>query len=126
MIPPFVCEVVRVHDGDGPLWCRTGQKIRVAGIQAPDYERAEPCRRPAARRAAYTCDDAAAVRSRRIVSRLTLGRRLACQPVGKSYSRIVARCTLPDGRSLSCAAIAAGAAVRWDRYWRQYRMGECR
>jgi endonuclease YncB( thermonuclease family) len=60
------------------------------------------------------------------VSRLTLGKRIVCQPQGMSYSRIVARCTLPDGRSLSCAVIAAGAAVRWDRYWRQYRMGECR
>ena len=122
----FPCVVVRVHDGDGPLWCRSGQKIRVAGIQAPDFESAEPCRRPAARRVAYTCDDRAAAGAQRIVSRLTLGKRLTCQPQGKSYSRIVARCTLPDGRSLSCAAIAAGAAVRWDRYWRQYGMGECR
>lgn len=124
--PPLVCHVVRVHDGDGPLWCRSGLKIRVAGIQAPDFESAGPCRRPAARRAAYTCDDRAAARSQRIVSNLILGKRLACQPTGESYSRIVARCTLPDGRSLSCAAIAAGAAIRWDRYWRQYRMGECR
>ncbi|MBB4154133.1 endonuclease YncB(thermonuclease family) [Sphingomonas jinjuensis] len=124
--PSFTCEVVRVHDGDGPLWCRSGEKVRVAGIQAPDFASAEPCRRPAARRAAYTCDDRAAVRSRDIVARLTLGRRISCQPVDQSYSRIVARCTLPDGRSLSCAAIAAGAAVRWDRYWRRYRMGECR
>jgi len=55
-----------------------------------------------------------------------LNRTLTCQPMGKSYNRVVARCTLPDGRSLSCAAIAASAAVRWDRYWRQYKMGECR
>jgi endonuclease YncB( thermonuclease family) len=125
-LPPFTCEVVRVHDGDGPLWCRSGQKVRVAGIQAPDFASAEPCRRPSARRVAYTCDDGAAARAQRIVERLTLNKRLTCQPVGRSYSRIVARCTLPDGRSLSCAAIAAGAAVRWDRYWRQYHMGECR
>lgn len=39
------------------------------------------------------------------------------------------RCRRPyvaDGCSLSCAVIAAGTAVRWDRYWRQYRIGECR
>lgn len=123
-LPPFTCEVVKVHDGDGPLWCRSGQRIRIAGIQAPDFESAEPCRR--ASHPAYTCDDQAAARSQRIVSRLTLGKRIVCQPQGMSYSRIVARCTLPDGRSLSCAAIAAGAAVRWDRFWRQYGMGECR
>ena len=125
-LPAFTCDVVRIHDGDGPLWCRSGEKVRVAGIQAPDFQSAEPCRRPVARRAAYTCDDRAAARSQRIVSSLVMSKRLTCQPMGKSYSRIVARCTLPDGRSLSCAAIAAGAAVRWERFWRQYRMGECR
>lgn len=123
---PFICIVTRVHDGDGPLWCRSGQKIRVAGIQAPDFTSAEPCRRTEARRANYTCNDRAAERSQQIVSRLVLGKRLTCRPMGMSYQRVVARCTLPDGRSLSCAAIAAGAAVRWDRYWRRYGMGECR
>lgn len=124
--PPLVCQVVRVHDGDGPLWCRSGVKIRVAGVQAPDFESAAPCRRPASRRRTYVCDDRAAKRSRQIMERLTLGKRLACQPMATSYKRVVARCTLPDGRSLSCAAVAAGAAVRWDRYWREYGMGECR
>ena len=55
----------------------------------------------------------------------TLGKRLMCQPVDRSYRRVVARCTLPDGRSVSCALIAAGAAVRWDRYWVRYGMGGC-
>lgn len=124
-LPPttFVCAVIRVHDGDGPLWCRNGIKVRVAGIQAPDFESAEPCHQ---HRAGYTCSDTAAERSQRIVERLVLHRTLSCRAVDRSYGRVVARCTLPDGRSLSCATIAAGAAVRWDRYWRRYRMGECR
>jgi len=125
-MPSFTCDVIRVHDGDGPLWCRSGQKVRIAGVQAPDFESAQPCRRPAARRAAYTCDDDAAKRSRTIVERLVLHHRLSCQPVDRSYNRVVARCTLPDGRSLSCAVIAAGAATRWPAYWRRYRMNECR
>ncbi|MCI1143089.1 hypothetical protein MOP88_13595 [Sphingomonas sp. WKB10] len=25
-LPPFVCEVVHVHDEDGPLWCRSGRR----------------------------------------------------------------------------------------------------
>lgn len=126
MMPPFICEVVRVHDGDGPLWCRSGEKVRIAGIQAPDYEAAAPCRRPVAQQRNYLCDNQAADRSKRIVSALTLRQRLTCQPVGTSYARIVARCTLPDGRSLSCAVIASGAAVRWDQYWRRYHMDDCR
>ena len=122
----FPCTVSRVHDGDGPLWCSNGIKVRIAGVQAPDFESAEPCRRHDTSRANYTCDDASADRSRRIVERIVLHRTMICQPMGMSYKRVVARCTLADGRSLSCAAIAAGAAARWDRYWRQYRMGECR
>lgn len=121
--PPFICEVIRVHDGDGPLWCRSGVKVRVAGIQAPDFETAQPCRH---HDQSYQCDDAAARRSKQIVERLVLRKRLMCQPVDRSYKRVVARCTLPDGRSLSCAAIADGAARRWDSYWRRYQMGECR
>ena len=121
--PPIACEVVRVHDGDGPLWCRNGVKIRVAGVQAPDFTSAEPCRLGRPR---YVCDDRAAERSRRVAERLTLRKTLTCRPVDRSYSRVVARCTLPDGRSLSCALLAAGAATRWDIYWRRYRMGECR
>lgn len=122
-LPPFTCEVVRVHDGDGPLWCRNGRKIRVAGIQTPDFTSAQPCR---THRAGYVCDDRAAAASQRVASRLTLRKRLTCQPVDRSYKRVVARCTLPDGRSLSCAMLAAGAATRWDTYWRRYKMGECR
>lgn len=119
----FSCEVIRVHDGDGPLWCRNGVKVRVAGIQAPDYESAQPCRTD---RANYVCDDRAAAASQRVAQRLTLHRRLTCQPVDRSYKRVVARCTLPDGRSLSCAMLAVGAATRWDTYWRRYGMGACR
>jgi endonuclease YncB( thermonuclease family) len=102
---------------------RKGARGRYSGAGLRKRRTPSP---PDARRNAYTCDDRAAAHAQSIVSRLTLGKRLTCQPRGKSYSRIVARCTLPDGRSLSCAVIAAGAAVRWDRYWRQYGMGECR
>lgn len=122
----FSCTVIRVHDGDGPLWCSNGIKVRIAGVQASDFESASPCRAADPRRANYRCNDAAADRSRKVVERLVLQRTLRCDPVGRSYSRVVARCTLPDGRSLSCAAIARGAAVRWDRYWRRYRMADCR
>jgi endonuclease YncB( thermonuclease family) len=118
----FSCTVTRVHDGDGPLWCAEGPNVRIAGIQAPDFESAEPCRR---RRAEYVCSDAAARASQRKVSALVLRRRLTCQALEPSYNRIVARCRLPDGRDLSCAVLAAGAATRWDRYWQRYHLGVC-
>ena len=75
--PAFVCEVVKVHDGDGPLWCRNGVKVRVAGIQAPDYESAQPCR---IGRANYVCDNRRAAASQRVTQRLTLNKRLINVP----------------------------------------------
>jgi endonuclease YncB( thermonuclease family) len=118
----FTCQVVAVHDGDGPIRCANGIKVRVAGVQAPDYESAEPCR---VHRARYVCSDAQADRSRTIVMRLVQHQTLACVAVGKSYARVVARCQFANGLDLSCAILASGAATRWDSYWRRYRMGAC-
>lgn len=118
----FTCTVTRVHDGDGPLWCAEGPKVRIAGVQAPDFRSAEPCRQ---RRAGYVCSDARARASQRIVSALVLHRRLTCQALEPSYNRIVARCRLPDGSDLSCAVLAAGAGTRWGRYWRRYNIAPC-
>ena len=28
----FVCTPVRVWDGDGPIWCSEGPKVRIAGV----------------------------------------------------------------------------------------------
>ena len=111
-LTPFTCHVIRVHDGGGPLWCRTGECIRIAGIQDPDFENAAPCRRPARQRRAFRCDDHAAARSQCLVCAHFLNKRLRCEMVDTIYGRIVARCTLPDGRSFACATIGAGAAVR--------------
>ncbi len=121
-LPAFDCRVIRVHDGDGPIWCANGRKIRVAGVQAPDFESAEPCRRG---KPGYVCSDTLARQSQQIIERMVLNRTMTCRPVGRSWERVVARCTLPDGRSLTCAAIAAGAATRWESYWRRFRLKEC-
>jgi endonuclease YncB( thermonuclease family) len=115
VIPPFTCEVVRVHDGD-TFTCANRVQVRTAGIDANELDGS--CHNQ--------CAPMTGRQAQAFVSRLVLHRTLTCQPVGQSYRRVVARCTLPDGRSLSCATIAAGAAVRWDRYWREYGMGECR
>jgi len=118
----LLCLVAAVTDGD-TLRCTDGTRLRIAGIQAPDRTASTPCRQ---RRAAYTCDDRGYARSRTIVSRLVLRRRLVCRPVGTSYRRVVATCRLPGGGDLSCAVVGAGAAVWWEAYRRGYGMGECR
>ena len=115
--PPVIqCEVASVADAD-TLRCANGTRVRIAGIEA--NERKGGCHLP-------VCPPLPAARAKPIAERLVLRKTLKCQPVGTSYRRTVARCTLPDGRSLSCALIASGAAVKWPSYWRRYNMGECR
>lgn len=116
--PPIICHVVSLHDADGPIRCANGVKIRVAGINAREVD--GTCRSNA------PCPVMRHGQAKPIAERLVLHKTLTCLPVGTSYNRVVARCTLPDGRSLSCALIASEAAVKWPSYWIRYKMGECR
>lgn len=115
ILAPFLCLVASVTDAD-TIRCDDGTRVRIAGINARERDGScnhNPC--PAMRHE----------QAKPIVERLVLHKRLTCEQVGTSYRRIVARCTLPGGADLSCAIIATGAANRWDRYWREYRMEPC-
>ena len=118
---PFSCSVVSVHDGDGPFHCSDGVSVRLAGVQAPDFESAEPCRRG---KAEYVCSDAQARRARDDMAALIQGRTLDCLSTGKSYKRTVATCRL-NGADLSCLAIEHGIATRWAKYDRGGRLADC-
>lgn len=111
----FLCLVAAVTDGD-TLRCQTGERVRIAGIEANELRGG--CH--VARCAAMPGPEA-----RRIVSRLVLHRTLSCEPVGRSYGRIVARCSFSDGRDLRCAVLRAGAAVDWARYVVRYGLAPC-
>jgi len=51
----FICTPIRVWDGDGPIWCAEGPRIRLAGIAAREIDGtcrpAHPCPPADARRA---------------------------------------------------------------------------
>lgn len=112
---PFICEVAAVTDGD-TFRCADGRRIRIVGVDA--NERDGTCH--------TTCAPMEAGQADAWLDRLIYRQRLTCRQVDVSYRRIVATCTLPDGRSLSCAVVAAGAAVVWPAYWRRYGLGACR
>jgi endonuclease YncB( thermonuclease family) len=109
---PFTCRVISVHDGDGPFHCADGVSIRLAGVQAPDFEVSEPCRRG---RSEFVCSNKLAKESRDRMAELIQGRTLDCLAAGKSYKRTVARCRL-NGVDLSCLAIRRGIATRWAKF----------
>lgn len=118
MIAPYTCEVVSIYDGDGPYRCADGRKLRMAGVQAPDFESASPCRQ---RKPGYVCSDRLARIARDKARAMYLGKTLDCKLYERTYDRIAAECTY-RGESVSCALVKAGVGTWWKYYARRYRM----
>lgn len=121
----FTCTPTRVWDGDGPVWCAEGPRIRLAGIAARESD--GTCR------ANQPCPDASAEASRDALVRLVgertgrsrqghvllRGPAMRCVSTGGAGGdRTGAWCVSPRGGDLSCAMVRSGMALRWDRYWR--------
>ncbi|MEA3003555.1 MAG: hypothetical protein QOH81_2343 [Sphingomonadales bacterium] len=123
----FKCTPIRVWDGDGPVWCAEGPRLRLAGIAAREID--ETCR------AGQPCPLATGEEARGQLAKL-LGRvtgvspddhllidgpPLSCTSVGGGgHGRTAAWCVSPIGGDLSCSMIRVGAALRWDRYWHNH------
>ena len=130
MIPAgesFTCNPTHVWDGDGPIWCQEGPRIRLSGIAAREMDGSCNPNQP--------CPDASAEASRDAlvaligesvgVSRhghiLVKGPPLSCLSVGSGVgNRTAAWCTSPKGGDLSCAMVSGGWALRWDKYWKNH------
>ena len=121
----FICTPVRVWDGDGPIWCAEGPKVRLAGIAAREMD--GTCR------PGHSCP-ATAARDRlvRLLGRpvgrspeghvLVRGPVLQCSSNGSAGgSSTAAWCEAPRIGDLSCAMLRTGTVARWDRYWRGRR-----
>jgi endonuclease YncB( thermonuclease family) len=120
----FVCTPVRVWDGDGPIWCAEGPRIRLAGIAA--RERDGTCR------TGHPCPTAPADAARdslvRLIGKavgrsaeghvLVQGPQLRCRSTGSAGgTRTAAWCEAPRIGDLSCAMLRTGTVARWNRYW---------
>jgi len=129
----FTCTPVRVWDGDGPIWCAEGPRVRLSGIAAREIDggcnEGHPCPEAsaeAAKLALTTLLGGAQGRSSEGHD-LVNGPTLACRSDGGAGgSRTAAWCSLPNGRDLSCAMIATRTVVRWPRYDPQARLNDCR
>lgn len=127
----FTCTPILVWDGDGPVWCKEGPRVRLAGIAARELD--GTCRQ------GHPCPDASGEEARDHLVRL-LGVRLDQVPTGHiavaakpitcistgsaGGSRTGAWCTSPSAGDLSCAMVASGMAAKWDRYWGGHRCRE--
>ena len=97
-------EVRYVTDGD-TFRLTSGERIRIAGIDAPEtHADQSKCR------AEIVQGKAAATRLRTMIE----GRTVRLVRVGRSYNRTVARVTV-DGRDLAGQLVSRGAARWWPR-----------
>lgn len=124
----FACTPIAVWDGDGPIWCAEGPKIRLAGIAAREID--ESCK------TGHPCPTTSGVAARDRLAGLLGGSRgilgtghvsvraraLRCVSEGSARGdRTAAWCTTAGGVDLNCAMVSSGAALRWPRYWRNHR-----
>ncbi|MDA0819287.1 MAG: hypothetical protein O3C52_01835 [Proteobacteria bacterium] len=124
----FTCTPTRVWDGDGPIWCKEGTRVRLAGIAAREMD--GTCR------ANQPCPDVSAEEARDALVRLVgkptgrspEGHVLVAAPAMRCISdgngvgtRTAAWCVSPIGGDLSCAMVAGQWALRWDHFWRTHR-----
>ena len=124
----FTCTPIRVWDGDGPIWCAEGPRIRLSGIAAREMD--GTCR------PGQPCPNASAIQARDalvgLIGRpvgvsseghiLVSGQALRCRSAGSAGgSRTAAWCQSPKSGDLSCAMVRGGWALRWDRYWKNHR-----
>jgi micrococcal nuclease len=95
------------HISDGDTLHVGRQSIRLDGVDAPEL------------------DERGGIAARQWLDRLVRGQSVSCAPTGKSWDRITAICTLPDGRDIGREAIRAGHARDCPRYSRgRYRADE--
>lgn len=123
----FRCTPTAVYDGDGPIWCAEGPKVRIAGVAAREIDGSCRSNQP--------CPPVGGTDARdRVVSlfggpkgKLRTGHILvhsatmSCLSEGSGTgSRTAAWCVSPVFGDLSCAVVRAGGAIRWPRYWRDH------
>lgn len=119
----FTCTPTAVYDGDGPIWCKEGPKIRLAGIAAREMDGTCRSNQPCPKAGAEASRDyLAALVGEKIGQRkeghiIVRGPALTCLSEGNGTgSRTAAWCRTSAGVDLSCAMVKSGMALRWARY----------
>lgn len=124
----FSCTPTAVYDGDGPIWCAEGQKIRTAGTAAREISGA--CK------PGHPCPSASGIAARNALvhqlggpkGKLRTGHvvvragTMRCRSDGSAgRGRTAAWCTTAGGVDLSCAMVRTGTVLKWPRYWQGHR-----
>ncbi|MEL7684397.1 hypothetical protein AAG594_08685 [Citromicrobium bathyomarinum] len=120
----FDCTPTAVWDGDGPVWCAEGPRIRLSGIAAREMDGTCSSGHPCPSASAEDARDALAS----LIGapggfgphghRLVTGPTMRCRSTGSAGgNRTAAWCVSPLSGDVSCAMVRSGKVVRWERYW---------
>jgi endonuclease YncB( thermonuclease family) len=132
----FTCTPIRVWDGDGPIWCAEGPKIRLAAVAAREVGLRGGRVVDAGCNPGHPCPNTDGVVARDalvgLIGRSTgrastghvliRGTALRCVSEGSGKgSRTAAWCSGIKG-DLSCAMVRGGYALRWGQHDRDRRL----
>jgi endonuclease YncB( thermonuclease family) len=124
----FTCTPTRVWDGDGPVWCKEGPRLRLAGIAARESDGTcrsnQPCPRATAEQARQALVRLLGTATGKSTQGhvLVRGPALRCTSTGQAVgSRTGAWCVSPVAGDISCAMVGSGTVLRWARYWKGHR-----
>ncbi|HWU94730.1 MAG TPA: hypothetical protein VN029_03985 [Sphingomonas sp.] len=127
----FTCTPVAVWDGDGPVWCAEGPKIRLHGIAAREVKRVGGRLVDGGCNRGHPCPAVSGVIARDRLVALLGGAKgslrtghirvaapaMHCVSYGSGKGiRTAASCSLPGVGDLSCALIRANVVLRWRSY----------
>lgn len=108
----FLCGVQYVTDGD-TFRCSNGARVRLSSIDTPEM--------PGSCRLGRACAPGDPYAAKAALQRLIGGRTVKCEPVGMSYNRVAAWCSV-NGMDLSCAMVRNGHAIRLPKLDRERRL----
>lgn len=123
----FECTPTHVWDGDGPIWCAEGPRLRLAGIAAREMDetcsQGHPCPEASGReaRAALVALLGMQIGAGEYGHVLVSGPPLTCRSGGSAgRNRTAAWCFSPITGDINCAMVNGGWALRWDRFWNDH------
>ena len=121
----FTCTSVKVWDGDGPIWCAEGPRVRLHGINAQEIgggcNRGHPCPKagPLAARDALVDLLGPDSITKEVTGHIVLKGAAPLQCLSHGHAkgkRTAASCESASGLDLSCQMIRLGAAAEWPKF----------
>ncbi|MEP3525068.1 MAG: hypothetical protein ABJN24_06550 [Hyphomicrobiales bacterium] len=122
----FTCTPVAVWDGDGPVWCEEGPRIRLSGIAAREIDNVCKKHHPCPRTSGLDARDALVnllgtpIGISRHGHILIKGAAMRCTSDGGAKGNRTAAWCVSNDVDVNCTMVTNGWAFKWPKYWREH------